>query len=83
VKPRPTQVWYPAKVLPWSALSTTQCGRDVPSVGPDHCYGFMPMYESEEAARLVFPTDVILSFRLEPEVRVVPPKPKKKARRKP
>lgn len=77
MKPLPTQVWYPAKVLPWSSLSTTQNGRDVPSVGPDDCYGFTPMYESEEAARLVFPTDAILSFRLDPEVRVVKPKARK------
>lgn len=81
MKPRPTQVWYPAKVLPWSSLTTTQFGREVPSQGPDGCYGFTPMYESEAAAREVFPDDVILSFRLQPEISTTE-KPKKRRQRK-
>lgn len=85
MKPRPTQVWYPGKVLPWSSLTIEQFGREVPSKGPDGCYGFIPMYETEEAARAAFPGDVILSFRLMPPDATPPdtmPKPKKRKARK-
>ena len=80
MKPRPTQVWYPGKVLPWSSLTTEQFGREVQSKGPDGCYGFIPMYETEEAARAAFPYEVILTHRLMPPE--VTPKPKKRKARK-
>lgn len=81
MKPLPTQVWYPAKVLPWSALTTMNNGRELPTQGPEACYGFTPMYESQEACRSAFPDDVILSFLLEPKI-VEPKKRKKRKTRK-
>lgn len=68
MKPLPTQVWYPGKVLPWYG-----------------CYGFIPMYETEEAARAAFPYEVILTYRLlPPDIKPpeVTPKPKKRKARK-
>lgn len=63
MKKRPTQVWYPAKVLPWSALTLE--GWAFPVSAPAGCYGFTPMFESAEEAQRQFPDDVILSFRLD------------------